>query len=85
MALSALLQPLANGRVIPMLSSVPGAIYNRRSGDIIARLPGAGERWHYGFWRLEGRIPDGMRESQVVMDDGSVRYVCKSWVLDVAD
>ncbi|KAK7028996.1 hypothetical protein VNI00_014706, partial [Paramarasmius palmivorus] len=78
MALSALLQPLANGRVIPMLSSVPGAIYNRRSGDIIARLPGAGERWHYGFWRLEGRIPDGMRESQVVMDDGSVRFTVTS-------
>ena len=84
-ASSVFFRPLANEQVIPVLSSLPGAIYNRRSRDIIARLPGARERWYYGLWRVQGRIPDGMRESQVVMDDGSMRYVCKSWVLDVTD
>ena len=70
---------------MPVLSYLPGAIYNRRSRDIIARLPDARERLYYGFSRAIGGIPYEMRESQVVMDDGSVRYVCKSWVLDVVD
>ncbi|KAK7022829.1 hypothetical protein VNI00_016910, partial [Paramarasmius palmivorus] len=72
------IQPLVNEQVISVLSSLPGAIYNRCSRDIIARLPGARERWHYGFWRVQGRIPDGMRESQVVMDDSSVQFTVTS-------
>ena len=85
LASSGFFQFLVNEQVIPILSFIPGAIYNLRSRDITARLPGARERLHYGLWRVLGRIPDGMRESQVVMDDGSVRYVRKSWVLGVAD
>ncbi|KAK7042988.1 hypothetical protein VNI00_008726 [Paramarasmius palmivorus] len=74
----AFIQTLANEQVVPVLSCLPGAIYNQRSQDIIARLPGARERLHYGFWRVQSRIPDGMRESQVVMDDGSVRFTVTS-------
>ena len=65
---------LANEHVTPVLSSLPGTIYNRHCRHIVARWPGAWRGLEYMFsWAYD--ISDAMRESQIMMEDGSVRYV----------
>ncbi|KAK7033911.1 hypothetical protein VNI00_012535 [Paramarasmius palmivorus] len=65
-------QHFTNEQALYMLPSLPGAIYNRRTRDLLARWAGAKERWFYKLWRVFG-FPDTVRDSQVGMADGTSR------------
>uniref|UniRef100_A0A0W0F322 Uncharacterized protein n=1 Tax=Moniliophthora roreri TaxID=221103 RepID=A0A0W0F322_MONRR len=56
---------------VPMLSSLPGAIYSRTRREIIAKLPKTMNDQHYRLWDIEG-IPDTMFANVHVTNDGSV-------------
>ena len=58
-----------------ILSSLPGTIYHRTTREVIARYPGGRDRWYYYPWKEDFRVPDALRESALVMDDGSIRCV----------
>ncbi|KAI3606077.1 hypothetical protein WG66_004005 [Moniliophthora roreri] len=59
---------------ISMPRSFIGTVYNWRRRRIIAKYVGTRERWHYGLYHVEG-MPDAMRETRTVMEDGSTRFM----------
>uniref|UniRef100_A0A0W0FS79 Uncharacterized protein n=1 Tax=Moniliophthora roreri TaxID=221103 RepID=A0A0W0FS79_MONRR len=59
---------------VHQFSTLAGTIYNTHHRESIYEWAEARERWHYGLWRVDD-IPEAMRKSQMVMEDGSVRFM----------
>uniref|UniRef100_A0A0W0EYG0 Uncharacterized protein n=1 Tax=Moniliophthora roreri TaxID=221103 RepID=A0A0W0EYG0_MONRR len=65
---------VANRKAISILTTLPGTIYHQHSQKIIAKLPARVRgRLHYHLYRADVGS-NAMRESLVVMKDGSVRF-----------
>ncbi|KAI3621412.1 hypothetical protein WG66_000034 [Moniliophthora roreri] len=67
-------QKVANRKAISILTTLPGAIYHQHSQQIIARLPAEARSGLYYYLRRAYVGSDAMRESLVVMKDGTVRF-----------
>ncbi|KAI3614923.1 hypothetical protein WG66_016755 [Moniliophthora roreri] len=59
---------------VPMLSSLPGAVYSRTRREIIAKWPKTMNERHYRQWGFEG-ISDTMSENGFIENDESLWYV----------
>jgi hypothetical protein len=69
-------QHLAQEEVIPVLSCLPGTIYDQQCRGIVARGSGVTNEWHYKLYNVSsGGVSDALDRSVDVMDHGSLRYV----------
>uniref|UniRef100_A0A0W0GD04 Uncharacterized protein n=1 Tax=Moniliophthora roreri TaxID=221103 RepID=A0A0W0GD04_MONRR len=59
---------------IPVLRFFAGTIYNRHHRSIIAKYVAATAGWSYEFRYVIG-MPDAMKESQTIMEDGLIRFM----------
>ncbi|ESK83271.1 hypothetical protein Moror_15057 [Moniliophthora roreri MCA 2997] len=67
-------EKVANRKAISILTALPGTVYHEHSQQIIARLPArARDSLHYYLRKAEVGS-NAMRESLVVMKNGSVRF-----------
>ncbi|KAK7047419.1 hypothetical protein VNI00_006650 [Paramarasmius palmivorus] len=60
-----------------MLATLPGAIYSKTTGQVVARSSEDNEKWYYGQWApwgLRGSLPDVIKQSKVVTADDAVRF-----------
>uniref|UniRef100_A0A0W0FA51 Uncharacterized protein n=1 Tax=Moniliophthora roreri TaxID=221103 RepID=A0A0W0FA51_MONRR len=65
-------EQVSNENALFALSFLPATVYSKLHLGIIAQWPGDMREWYYEQWHVGGLL-DKMQESQVDMDDGSVR------------
>ncbi|ESK92474.1 hypothetical protein Moror_4511 [Moniliophthora roreri MCA 2997] len=66
-------------RVELLLLSPPGSIYSRSRGKVVATRPILKDYVLHGVWPTVPDLPDSIRNSRVLMQDGTIRFTVPPW------